>query len=408
MPATSIAAKPIRIAGRPPERLEARPSRIASIDLLRGVVMIIMALDHVRDYFHADSQLFSPTDLDKTTPLLFATRWITHFCAPTFMFLAGASGFLVQQQKGKKAASWFLFTRGLWLVVLELTIVNFGWTFNIGFPVSALITIWALGVSMMALSVLMHLPLKAVLLIGAIIVVGHNALDGVHVPGNSAQAFFWAILHEPRFFSYFHHGFLTGYPVLPWIGIILLGYCFGKLYTKDFSVQKRKQWLLIISLSALFLFFVLRFTNAYGDADLWSKRSTFVYTMLSFFNVTKYPPSLLYTCITLGPAIAFLAFAENIRGKFSSAVIHIGRVPMFYYLLHIYVIHLFAMIAAQLTGFGWNAMVLDLFPEVRGYGFNLGIVYAIWIGIVLLLYPFCKWYDQYKTAHKEKWWLSYL
>jgi uncharacterized membrane protein len=408
MPLTAIPLKPLRVVGHTLPENHLRPARISSIDLLRGIVMIIMALDHVRDYFHADAMLFDPTDLSQTYPSLFATRWITHFCAPVFMFLAGTSAFLVSQQKGRKAASRFMFTRGLWLVLLELTVINFGWTFNYHFPVTLLITIWALGVSMIALSAFMHLPYKAVLITGIIIVAGHNALDGVHVAGNSAGAFGWAMLHEQQYFTYFNHGFITGYPVMPWIGIILLGYCFGKLYTRDFSSQKRKQWLLSIGLSAVSLFIVLRTLNLYGDANHWEQQKSLSYTIMSIFNVTKYPPSLLYACITLGPAIALLAYAENIKGKLSSAVIHFGRVPMFYYILHIYLIHALAMVAAEATGFGWQAMIATIFPQVKGYGFSLAVVYAIWIGIVFMLYPLCKWYDQYKTTHKEKWWLSYL
>jgi uncharacterized membrane protein len=408
MPVTATHVKPVRLVSHLIVENHDRPARIASIDLLRGIVMVIMALDHVRDYFHADAMLFDPTNLDRTYPALFATRWITHFCAPVFMFLAGTSGYFVQQQKGKKAASWFLFTRGLWLVVLELTVVSFGWTFNWHFPLSALVTIWALGVSMIALSAFMYLPYKAILASGILIVVGHNLLDTVHVQGETAAAFGWAVLHEPRFFNFFSHGFLTGYPVLPWIGIILLGYSFGQLYTKKFSPYRRTQLLFALGLTGLFLFFVLRVINIYGDANHWSQQKSIVFTVMSFFNVTKYPPSLLYTCITLAPAMIFLAFLENFRGRFSKAIIHFGRVPMFYYILHIYLIHALAMVAAQLTGFGWNAMVLQLFPDVQGYGFSLWVVYLVWIAIVLVLFPLCKWYDNYKTHHKEKWWLSYL
>jgi uncharacterized membrane protein len=408
MQATAIPSKPLTVISQPVGGLHTRAARIASIDLLRGLVMIVMALDHVRDYFHADSQIFDPLNLDKTYPALYLTRWVTHFCAPTFMFLAGTSAFLIQQRKGKKPTSRFLFTRGLWLILLEVTVIYFGWTFNIHFPNTALITIWALGVAMIALSIFIHLPYKAVLAIGLIILVGHNALDSVHVQGQGADAFAWAVLHDPRFFNYFQHGFFTGYPVLPWIGNILLGYSFGKLYSRDFTLQTRRRWLLVIGISAVVLFFILRSANIYGDARVWSTQRSVSVTIMSFFNVVKYPPSLLYALITLGPAIIFLYFAENIRGRLANAIIHIGRVPMFYYILHIYLIHLLALGAAQVTGFGWQAMICDLFPEVTGYGFSLGVVYLIWIAIVLMLYPLCKWYDKYKTAHKEQWWLSYL
>src|SRR6478672_5706529 len=213
--------------------------RIRSIDLLRGFVMIIMALDHVRDYFHSSAQLYDPLDLSQTSVYIYFTRWVTHFCAPVFMFLAGTSAFLVGKRKSKKQLSFFLFTRGLWLMLLELTVVYFGWSFNMHFPMSALITIWALGVSMVALSALVYLPYKIVLAVGILIVAGHNLLDSVHVPGNNFTAFLWDELHDPRGLSFGGHVIFTGYPVLPWIGIITLGYCFGKLFNHEFTAVQR-------------------------------------------------------------------------------------------------------------------------------------------------------------------------
>ncbi|HEV8080544.1 MAG TPA: heparan-alpha-glucosaminide N-acetyltransferase domain-containing protein [Chitinophagaceae bacterium] len=382
--------------------------RIQSIDLLRGLVMIIMALDHVRDYFHASAQIYDPLDLSQTSPVIYLTRWVTHFCAPVFMFLAGTSAYLIGQRKTKKQLSFFLFTRGLWLVFLELTFVYFGWSFNIHFPVSALITIWALGISMIALSGLIYLPFKIVLAIGILIVAGHNSLDNFHVPGNDLKAFIWDELHDPRLLNFYGHIIITGYPVLSWIGIITLGYCFGRFYKKDFNAIKRKKWLLLIGSSAIILFITLRSANIYGDQLLWANQKSGLFTFLSFINVTKYPPSLLYTLITLGPAIIFLAFAEKPLNSFTSFISVYGRVPMFYYLLHIYLIHFLAMIAAQLTGFGWKSMIADIFPQIKGYGFSLVVVYLVWMGVVLALYPLCRWYDKYKMLHKEKWWLSYL
>ena len=382
--------------------------RIQSIDLLRGLVMIIMALDHVRDYFHWSAQLYQPLDLSHTSIPIYITRWVTHFCAPVFMFLAGTSAFLIGQRKSKKQLSFFLFTRGLWLMLLELTIVYFGWSFNIHFPLSALITIWALGVSMVALSVFIYFPYKIILAIGILIVAGHNAFDNFHIAGNSLKAFIWDELHDPRGINFHGHLIITGYPVLPWIGIITLGYCFGNLYKKEFSAAKRRKWLLLLGGGAIILFIILRAINIYGDPESWSYQNTKLFTFLSFIKVTKYPPSLLYSLITLGPAIIFLAFAEKPLNRVTKFISVYGRVPMFYYLIHIYLIHLLAMLAAQLTGFGWKAMVADIFPQIKGFGFPLYVVYLIWIGVVLALYPLCKWYDRYKTAHKEKWWLSYL
>ncbi|MGI8582449.1 MAG: DUF1624 domain-containing protein [Chitinophagaceae bacterium] len=382
--------------------------RIQSIDLLRGLVMIIMALDHVRDYFHWSAQLFDPLDLSHTSTPIFLTRWITHFCAPVFMFLAGTSAYLVGQRKNKKQLSFFLFTRGLWLMFLELTVVYFGWSFNINFPISALITIWALGVSMVILSALIFLPFRIILAIGIIIVAGHNSLDNFHVPGNDFKAFIWDVLHDPRAINFYGHLIITGYPVLAWIGIITLGYCFGSLYRKGFNAIKRKRLLLLIGSGVIILFVILRIINIYGDQNIWSSQKSNFFTFLSFLDVTKYPPSLLYSLITLGPAIIFLAFAEKPLNNFTRFISIYGRVPMFYYLIHIYLIHLLAMLAAQLTGFGWRTMIADIFPQVKGYGFSLLVVYLVWVGVILVLYPLCKWYDKYKTMHKEKWWLSYL
>lgn len=387
--------------------------RIESIDLLRGLVMIIMALDHVRDYFHADSFMFDPLDLDKTNGAIFFTRWITHYCAPVFMFLAGTSAFFMSRRKTKKELSRFLLTRGLWLIFLELVVVNFGWNFDILFHNIYFITIWALGVSMIALAGLIHLPVKYILAIGFVLVCGHNLLDGTHVPGNSLPGFGWSLLHEQGFFSWQGHNVLVGYPVLPWIGVIALGYCFGNLYSPSFTAEKRKKWLLIIGLSAIGLFILIRFINIYGDPSHWSSQPSAFFTFLSFIKATKYPPSLLYILMTLGPAILFLAFTESARGAVSRIISIYGRVPMFYYLIHIYLVHFLTIIASVLfTNFSWKLWILKeplwFTQTLKGYGFSLSVVWLVWIGIVIALFPLCKWYDRYKQSHKEKWWLSYL
>ncbi len=388
-------------------------TRIESIDLLRGLVMIIMALDHVRDYFHADAFLFDPLDLEKTTPVLFFTRWITHFCAPVFMFLAGTSASLIGQRKSKKELSIFLFKRGAWLILLELTVVNFGWNFDIAFTNIYFIVIWVLGLSMIALAAAIHLPKKWIFILGLLILAGHNLLDGVHVQGNTLAAFGWALVHDQNVFTWAGKTVLVGYPVLPWIGIIMLGYCFGGLYSPVFTAEKRKKWLINIGVGVVLLFFVIRFANFYGDPGLWSKQDNFLNTFLDFISTTKYPPSLLYALMTLGPSILFLAFTERANNPLSKFISIYGRVPMFYYILHIYLLHAAAMIAAGLfTNFSWQVWILKeplwLTQTLKGYGFPLSIVYIVWTGVILILYPLCKWYDRYKQKHKEKWWLSYL
>jgi uncharacterized membrane protein len=386
--------------------------RIESIDLLRGIVMIIMALDHVRDYFHADAFLFNPTDLSKTSVAIFFTRWITHFCAPVFVFLAGTSAFLVGTRKGKGELTSFLLKRGLWLIVLEFTIINFSWFFNIHFSLIALTVIWALAIGMIALAGAIHLPFKAILVLGVVLTFGHNLLDPIHVPGQDAEAIGWSLLHEQAAFSLPPFVVFIGYPMIPWIGIMLLGYCFGTLYLPSTDKDFRRRTLLQLGFLATALFIVIRFINAYGDPSPWATQSSAVFTVLSFLNVTKYPPSLLYVLVTLGPSMIFLAVAEKYTGKLAQSIVALGRVPMFYYVVHIYVIHILALVAALATGFNVSDMVFSTWitdsPNLKGYGFSLGAVYLIWLGIVLALYPLCKWYDSYKIRHRDQWWLSYM
>lgn len=377
--------------------------------------MIIMALDHVRDYFHADALIHDPLDLSTTTPLLFFTRWITHFCAPLFMFLSGISARLSGERKSKSALSVFLLTRGAWLILLELTVVHWAWYFNFLGKGVDLTVIWALGISMILLAALIHLPMWAIATIGLLMVFGHNLLDPVHVPGNTLQGFGWALLHEQR--PFFIDGFLVlvGYPIIPWVGVMALGYCLGTAFTKDFPSARRKQLLIVLGGLVIALFIVIRAINVYGEGRPWSQQPTFTYTLLSFLNTTKYPPSLLYLLMTIGPALLFLAWTERQPGWLGRQISVIGRVPLFYYILHLYLIHLLAMMATTLCGLQWSDMVLDYAlwtgrssEQLKGYGFSLGVTYLAWALVVILLFPLCKWYDRYKRAHKDQWWLSYL
>ncbi|GAA3962896.1 DUF1624 domain-containing protein [Mucilaginibacter dorajii] len=388
-------------------------TRITSIDFLRGTIMIIMALDHVRDYLYSGSFLFDPLDLDKTSVALFFTRWITHFCAPIFMLLAGTSAFLMSRKKTKTELSVFLVKRGLWLVFLELIVVNFGWNFNIAFPMLLFITIWALGISMIVLAGLIHLPKKLILVVCLLVVFGHNLLDNVHVAGNNLAGFGWAFLHDQRPFFWGKEILLVGYPIIPLVAIMPLGYCLGELFTPEYSVEKRKKILLMIGGAAILLFIVIRYLNFYGDPVKWSVQKTPFFTFLSFIKVNKYPPSLLYVLMTIGSALLFLAFTEKLQNGLVKVISVYGRVPMFYYLIHIYIIHLIAMIASVFTpGQNWHIWILEkpiwFTSDLKGYGFSLPIAYVVWIAIVVSLYPLCKRYDAYKQAHKEKWWLSYL
>jgi uncharacterized membrane protein len=387
--------------------------RIESIDLLRGVVMIIMALDHVRDYFHREAFLYDPTDLSHTYGFLFFTRWITHYCAPVFIFLSGISAYLYGSKTNRKKLSLFLFTRGLWLVVLELFVVTFGWTFNPAYPVHNLQVIWAIGISMIALSVIIYMDRRLILLTGLLLVGLHNLLDGVHVPGEGPASFFWTFLHDPGTFPYGRTIFIMRYPVLPWIGVITLGYYFGSLYAPAADPEIRKVTLLSLGFGSISLFLLLRAGNFYGDAAHWQRQGNVILSICSFLRVTKYPPSFLYLLMTLGPAMVFLVFAEAPLGWLGKRIIVFGRVPMIYYLAHIYLIHALAMLAAVLQGYKASAMVLstrvNMSLNLKGYGFDLWVVYIVWTGVVLILYPLCKYYDQYKRAHlRQQWWLSYF
>lgn len=387
--------------------------RTRSIDLLRGLIMIIMALDHVRDYFHADAFLYNPTDLSKTSAALFFTRWITHFCAPTFAFLAGVSACMISQRKTKAELSAFLLKRGAWLIFLEFTVLVFGWTFDIAFHGIIFNVIWMLGISMVLLAALIHLPLKMILLLSLLVVAGHNLLDGIDINSSQTAAVLWALLHKQSFFPLEGDRFiLIVYPIVPWFAVMALGYCLGSLYQPGFDKAKRKRTLIWIGTSCILLFVVLRLFNLYGDSAPWSAQPTGLFSFLSFLNTSKYPVSLLFLLMTLGPALLFLAFTEDSRGRLSRLISVYGRVPFFYFLVHVYLIHLLAMLAANFfPGHSWRDFVGGLpgFDDrLNGFGFSLGIVYLVWIAVVLALYPLCKWYDSYKQQHKEKWWLSYL
>ena len=391
----------------------AKKGRIESIDFLRGSVMIIMALDHVRDYFHHDAFLFSPTDLSRTSGILFFTRLITHYCAPVFIFLAGISARLYGMKRSRKELSFFLFTRGVWLVFVELFILSLFRTFNPSYPFFNLQVIWAIGICMIVLSALIYMSRRQILLIGLVLIVAHNLLDPVQVSGKGAGAILWSIWHQPGSFTFGHFTFSVKYPVMPWIGLMAVGYYFGDWYAPGCDPVRRRLMLFLLGYSTVAVFFILRIINGYGDAARWSVQKNAFFTFLSFFNVTKYPPSLLYLLLTIGPALLFLAFMEGPLNRWKSAVVVFGRVAMFYYLAHILLIHLFALLAAVLSGYKASDMVLSAgvydSPGLKGYGFGLWVVYGVWIVLILLLYPLCKWFDRYKSAHQAtQWWLSYL
>ena len=387
--------------------------RIESIDLLRGLIMLIMALDHVRDYTNYDSMHFDPVDLNKTYGFLFFTRWITHLCAPLFVFLSGISAYLTGRTKTKKELSLLLLKRGLWLIILELTVVNFAWFANPGFQFIGLLVIWMLGISMICLAALVFLPRKYLLIIGFVLIGGHNLLDNIQMNGNSFGSFLWSICHHYQGFEY--HGFriVVLYPAVPWIGLMAVGYSLGEIFTSKYSKEYRTRFLATAGLSCIALFLILRMTNFYGDPVPWTRQRSLALTFMSFFNLYKYPPSLDFLLIMVGIGLVFLAFAERPLGKLAQVISVYGRVPLFYYILHLYAIHLVAIIIAVSQGLPWSYMVRlpgipPGVPWLKTYGISLGGTYLVWILIIVALYPLCKWYDDYKRRHNENQWLSYL
>jgi uncharacterized membrane protein len=412
MSATTACSLPAPAQATHPAR--PRTARIESIDLLRGIVMVIMALDHARDYFNRSAYLFDPTDLQHTTVALFLTRWITHYCAPVFMLLSGISAWLYGRKNGRAAASFFLLTRGLWLIIAELFIVTLGWTFNLHYGIFILQVIWAFGFSMIVLSGLIYARRGVLLAIALLLIGGHDLLDGIHVSGGGFTAFLFSFLHAQAGFTAGPIKLFVGYPILPWIGLITLGYWFGDLYHPNYDPAQRRRLLRWLGWGAIVLFIILRAIDGYGDPAPWSVQRNLVFTLLSFIDVSKYPPSLLYILLTIGPALLFLSASERPLNTLTRPLAVIGRVPMFYYLVHIYFLHALAVAAAAASGFPPAAMVnLDNWvtanPQLKGYGFGLGVVYAVWIGTVIVLYPLCRWFDRYKRRHAaEQKWLSYL
>lgn len=384
--------------------------RVDSVDLLRGIIMILMALDHTRDFF--GNAAVSPTDMATTTAPLFLTRWVTHFCAPVFFLLTGTGAWLARGRRSTGNLSRFLLTRGLWLVVLELTVSRFFWQFNVDYQVTFLTTLWALGWSMVALAALVHLPAHVTGGIGAVMIVVHNAFDGVKPESFGTLAPLWTILHQPGVLHAAPGRFVfDAYPLIPWIGVMAVGYAIGPLYALD--ATRRRAILLRAGLAMTAGFVVLRAVNVYGDAARWSVQPTPLHTLLSFLNTTKYPPSLLFLLMTLGPALLLLRAVDGGTPAPLRRALVFGRVPMFYFLLHILVLHLFAM-AASLARYGavhwmWESARPDQFPVTQppGWPAPLPAVYLVWLATVLVLYPLCRWYGELKGRRTDAW-LSYL
>jgi uncharacterized membrane protein len=400
----------------PQKQLRQPASRVDAIDLLRGVVMVIMLLDHTREFFHREALNFDPTDPTKTHALLFFTRWITHFCAPIFVFLAGTGAYLrAARGESKSSLAKFLVTRGLWLIVLELTVIRVIVWFNFDFHFAFMLqVIWVIGVSMIVLAGLIYLPLRVVAAGSIAIIALHNLLDLLpfqpHNPTTLADAI-WLLLHRQGliFLPSGVYG-LVIYPLIPWVAVLAVGYCFGALY--EWEAERRRRVLLRLGAGLLIGFVALRGLNVYGDPSRWSVQDSAVRTVLSFLNVSKYPPSLLFLLLTLGAGILGLWWFERAgQGIISRAFVTFGRVPMFFYIGQWLVAHGLAVLVGYLAGqpVGWlfATMMDQPRPNPGNLGFSLWVVYVAWLAGLLLLYPLCRWFAGVKRRRRD-WWLSYL
>lgn len=381
-------------------------ARITSVDALRGLVIILMAVDHTRDFF--TNVRFDPEDFTQGGTVLFFTRWITHFCAPIFVLLAGVSAGFMAERKSTKDLSIFLLSRGIWLIFVELTIVSYGWQFNVGPSfVFALQVIWVIGASMIAMAALVWLPFWAISAFGLIIVLGHNILDYGLFPAQSwsGPQPIWHILHNQGFTTDLGIPSLMLYPLLPWIGVMPLGFALAKLFL--LPDKQRSSALVGLGLFCMAMFVVIRLLNAYGAPQNWETQPSVWFTVLDFLHALKYPPSLTFLLMTLGPGFLFLAFTDRWQHPVKDALVIFGRVPFFFYIVHIYFIHVLAVGAAELQGGGYQSLLVGFWQLPQGYGFDLWVVWCIWALVIASLYPACKWFSTMKSRRKD-WWLSYL
>lgn len=387
---SALTATPARAAG----------GRLSSIDAMRGLVIVLMVLDHTRDFVGAGG--IDATDVAKSYPLLFFTRWVTHYCAPTFVFLAGTSAYLMRARMSSAGLRRFLLVRGLWLVLLELTVVRFAWTFDLTYRDGLILqVIWAIGASMCALAALTYLSDRALLVCAVLMVGAHNLLDPIAPGALGSWAPLWNLVHvQGR--TWFGVVF---YPLVPWVGVMAVGYVAGALY--DLPGPRRRAWLVALGMSSSALFLLLRTINVYGDPRPWTAQASATRSVLSFLNVSKYPPSLLYVLMTLGPMLVLLAWLELRDGLLSRALRTVGQVPLFAYVVHLFIAHTLAGIIGLLTGRGvaFFSLSFDAYPS--DWGFGLGGVYASWLFVLALLYPACRWFGVHKRARKV-WWLAYL
>lgn len=385
--------------------------RVSSVDVLRGTVMVLMALDHVRDYFGAAG--INPTDPATTTVPLFFTRWITHFCAPVFFLLTGTGAYLALRRMGKAKLPRYLVTRGLWLIALDLVILRcLGWQFNFDFRVTILLVLWALGWSMIVLAVLVRWSPAVSAAFGLTLIVGHNLLDGVNAASLGPAGPLWQILHQPGLLlSGPEHFVLVAYPLIPWVGVTAVGYALGQVF--EWEPARRRAFLWRTGVGLTIAFVAMRWLNLYGDPQPWAAQRSAVFTVLSFLNTTKYPPSLLFLLMTLGPALLFLRAVDAKVPEWLRPTAIFGRVPLFYFALHVVLIHLLALVACwyRYGAVHWmfESPTLDRYPITQppGWPLPLPYIYAIWVLVVATLWPICRWYAFLKERRRD-WWLSYL
>lgn len=385
--------------------------RIDSIDILRGLIMIIMALDHTRDFFHAEGT--DPTNLATTTPILFFTRWITHFCAAIFVFLSGVSVNLSSIRRTKKQLSIFLLKRGLWLIAVEFIFITFAITLDPFYHLLIFQVIWVIGVSMILLAILIWLPLPIIAGIGILLFFGHDVITSMKLPLEGLSGFLWKLCFT-AFGSFIavnsSHALIILYAILPWTGVMLVGYVLGQVYRPTFDPVKRKQIVLMLGIMLTLLFVLLRTFNIYGDPAPWKIQHTTALSIVSFFNVSKYPPSLLYLTMTIGPGLLFLAAIEKVKNVFTRVLALYGSVPFSYYVLHFYLLRLLNIVFFFIQGYGISDIVTKnsiMLFRPQEFGFNLLGVYLIWLLVVGILYFPCRWFSKYKKTHQQ-WWLSYL
>jgi len=385
-----------------------RTKRIISIDMLRGLVMVLMALDHVRIFF--TNVRFSPLDLNQTNIPLFLTRWVTHLCAPTFIFLAGVAVYLYFENRPqtKQELSRYLIIRGLWLVFLELTVVRFGWLFEPTYSFSVAGVLWAIGWSMVVLAALIRIPIPGIAAIGILLIFGHNLFDHIHAEQFGRWGWLWAVLHEPKIFTLFpNKNFVISYPLIPWIGVMATGYAFGTVMKQEKSSRLRllRWW----GLGLIAGFVVIRALNIYGDPYPWAVQNNLSFTILSFINCHKYPPSLLYLLMTIGLAMLLLYLFEKRRWRIFQPLVLFGQVPLFFYIVHLWLIHFTAILLA-LPKYGLKAIIMPFIVSrfmPANYGYDLLMIYKIWLILIILLYPICSWFKNYKAKYPSKW-LKYL